>query len=229
MGVPKYTLPLRRPTATQDLGRPLLLHLILCHHHFQSSTLRQAPTNVVISVRDEVQREDISRLLTSCMLPDDLSLDFVVDDLEEAGPASGLLAAYQFDKNSRWLVTGCDYPLVEHAAFRQLFEAHESKHGLVTCFINLQGFSEPLLAIWTSSALHVLEQMMLVAQSNSRKLGPNQVVRTLEKWPAFKHTAQEDDPAPGACYVKPENALWIRNINTPQEWTEIQPCLGMAD
>ncbi|KAL6855676.1 hypothetical protein J3F83DRAFT_753912 [Trichoderma novae-zelandiae] len=31
---------------------------------------------------------------------------------ESAGPATGLLAAYEFDPDATWLVLACDYPLI---------------------------------------------------------------------------------------------------------------------
>lgn len=227
MGSSKYALPLPISNANADT-EPLLLRLITCHHQFQLSTSRQTST-VILSVRDSTQRKEVEQMLSSCRLPDDLRLEFVVDKQVDSGPASGLLAAHLFDRHFTWLVTGCDYPMIEPATLQQLFDAHIRKPAVVTCFINDQGFSEPLLAIWTPAALLALEEMVQSAEPTGRKLGPNQAIRRLEKMPAFEHTVTKDDDHSNVCYVKPSNPLWIRNVNTPQDWTDVQAILKVED
>lgn len=220
MGVAKYSLPL--PAVDPGTERPLLLHLVLCHHQFQLSTSFQPSSDVSVSVRDQTQRIEIEQLLSSCRLPDDLKLGFIVDSMADAGPASGLLAAYHHDGNSCWFVTGCDYPLLESAALQQLSRAQESKHAAVTCFINDEGFFEPLLAIWAPPALQVLHQLVLSALSDGRKLGPNQAIRALEKMPSIQSGSTKVEHTSNVCQVQPEDPIWIKNVNTPQDWTEIQ-------
>jgi len=227
MGTSKYTLPL--PTASSKLTQPLLLHLILCHHQLQLSTGSAPLSEVIISVRDELQKAEIERLLTSCRLPDDLHLSYAVDELANAGPASGLLAAYHLDQHASWLVTGCDYPLVTSAALRQLWATSQSEHASITCFVNDEGFCEPMLAVWSSRALQLLHQMMASAQLDSRKLGPNQVIRTLEKMPPLQCDSRMSEAKPNVFRLQPKNLLLIRNVNTPQEWTAIQPYLKVRD
>jgi len=227
MGVAKYSLPL--PAADPGTERPLLLHLILCHHRFQLSTSLEPSSDVSVSVRDQTQRVEIEQLLSSCRLPDDLKLSFIVDSVVDAGPASGLLAAYHHDESSCWFVTGCDYPLIESAALWQLSRAQESKRAAVTCFTNDEGFFEPLLAIWAPPALQVLQQLMLSAIADGRKLGPNQAIRALEKMPSIQSGSTEAEHISNVCQVQPEDPIWIRNVNTPQNWADIQHYLRQSD
>jgi molybdopterin-guanine dinucleotide biosynthesis protein A len=63
----------------------------------------------------------------------------------DIGPAASLLAAHAHDADPHWLVLACDYPLVTVEALRQLREEFEE---LVTCFVNRDGFVEPLAAAW---------------------------------------------------------------------------------
>lgn len=62
----------------------------------------------------------------------------------EIGPAGGLLAAYSADRKTKWLVLGCDYPLLPPSALQQLMLEYEDP---ATCFENESGFAEPLIAI----------------------------------------------------------------------------------
>lgn len=166
--------------------------------------------------------------MSAYQLPDGLKLGFIVDSMVNAGPASGLLAAHQQDENSCWFVTGCDYPLIESAALRQLYRAQESKYAAVTCFINDEGFFEPLLAIWTPPALQVLHQSMLSALSEGRRLGPNQAIRALDRMPLIQ-SGLKAKYISNLCQVQPENSRWIRNVNTPQDWAGIQHYLKQSD
>jgi molybdopterin-guanine dinucleotide biosynthesis protein A len=63
----------------------------------------------------------------------------------DIGPAAGLLAAHAHDADTHWLVLTCDYPFVTVEALRQLCEEFEEP---VTCFVNRNGFVEPLVAAW---------------------------------------------------------------------------------
>ncbi|KAJ4985438.1 molybdenum cofactor biosynthesis protein C [Stagonosporopsis vannaccii] len=111
------------------------------------------------------------------------------------GPAAGLLAAHQLDPDATWLIVACDFPLLEPAALHQLEETFEEP---VTCFVNKDGFSEPLLAIWSPRALQILSKNV----DNGRS-GPSYTVKRLS----------------GKLVVPTEDS-WILNTNTPGEWED---------
>ena len=108
------------------------------------------------------------------------------------GPTAGLLAAYHNDPDAHWLVVACDYPLLTHDALRQLYEAYEES---VTCFVNAQGWSEPLLAIWSPTAL-----LKLDTNVREGSTGPSKVVNALQ-----------------GRLVKAEVESWIKGANTQEE------------
>lgn len=116
---------------------------------------------------------------------------------QDRGPAGGLLAAHAHDQSATWLVVACDYPFFSVAAVHELCREME---GPLTCFENEDGIYEPLLGIWTPSALALLEE-------NVKKgiLGPKSVV--------VKSRGKT---------IRPQNENWLFNMNTPTEYQQAQ-------
>ncbi|KAJ5982219.1 hypothetical protein N7451_012319 [Penicillium sp. IBT 35674x] len=114
----------------------------------------------------------------------------------DIGPARGLLRAHQTDQSCNWLVVACDYPLLTVTALQQL---RHMFGGAVTCFCNKDGFSEPLLAIWTPEALRTLSENV-----QQGILGPSSVVRQLN-----------------GVLVQPQMSNWLMNANTQEDWVRI--------
>lgn len=125
----------------------------------------------------------------------------VLYDHADVGPAGGLLAAHRDDPNASWLVVACDYPFFSVSAARQL---QAETAGAVTCFENSHGIYEPLLGIWTASALTLLEQNV-----QNGILGPKSVVLGTK-----------------GRTVRPRDENWLFNMNTPAEY---EHALGMRD
>lgn len=214
MDYPKHLLWFGPIEHQQSLFEKLLHH----HEQFQRQTLKVEKPRVTISVRDQAQKLQIEHLRTSidgC----ESDLRFAVDASPNAGPVAGLLAAHDLDPSAQWLVTGCDYPLLETMALQQLWSMH-TIDSWVTFFQNDEGFYEPLLAIWSSKALQELKRMAYKAMQNARKIGPSSVIRALQNDNAEPNQKQK------LICVKPENACWIRNVNTPVEWQEVLPILN---
>lgn len=114
----------------------------------------------------------------------------------EIGPASGLLRAHNHEPESTWLVAACDYPLLSAAAINQLRQRFA---GSVTCFRNEDGYSEPLLGVWSPVALDTLQKN--VQQGIT---GPSCVVRQLN-----------------GVQVEPDSGDWLINTNTEEEWERV--------
>jgi molybdopterin-guanine dinucleotide biosynthesis protein A len=70
-------------------------------------------------------------------------------------PAAGLIAAHSLYPYSKWLVLACNYPFLPPSAIQQLILEYEDP---VTCFINEEGFAQPLIAIWGPEALEALKE-----------------------------------------------------------------------
>src|SRR6266536_2366419 len=166
-------------------------------------------STIYISLHDESQTEgiksrlnDSSQIFKSSKLNPDLQensvpkLEPIFDDqTEDIGPAAGLLAAHARFPDVKWLVLGCDYPLLPPSALQQLILEFQTP---VTCFVNESGFVEPLIAIWDSEALEKLKENV----SNGR-YGLNDVSKQV-----------------GGKMVKPLREEWITGTNTRQEWDE---------
>lgn len=114
----------------------------------------------------------------------------------DIGPAAGLLSAHRQDPSATWLVTACDYPFLTATALQSL--RHGSTGAVVTCFMNADGFFEPLLGIWTPDALQALQRNV-----DQGLLGPSAVVKKL-----------------GGRTIRPADEQWLFNTNDWTEWKE---------
>jgi len=113
----------------------------------------------------------------------------------DIGPAAGLLAAYKVDPDATWLVLGCAYPLLPPSALQQLILEYAPP---VSCFLNAEGYCEPLVALWGPHALYVL-------QENVQKgmYGLNRVVKET-----------------GGKLVTPLRGEWVTAVNAVEGWED---------
>lgn len=223
MGTPKHALLQQFDEASQRTHQPLLMLMILRHHDLQLEIGRKV-SEIYIAVRDQHQKEDVHRLLAMHRLPQNMHICYVLDDHTVSGPSAGLLAAYSSDENSSWLVTGCDYPLLSVTALRQLFTSHMTENPTLTCFVNSEGFAEPLLAIWTPPALQVLRDLAIRAGYEGRNVGPNRVIQTLQQ-PSQMHIGASFSGSFRANMIEPSDDSCLKNVNTLEEWHEVQSLL----
>lgn len=186
MGKPKHLLEM--PDGTT-----------LYHHQLKvlQAACPEAPS-IYISLSRESPQDPSMQNVT--ILTGTCKLEFIYD-LEanqtgrSAGPAAGLLAAFQAFPDSSWLVLACDYPFMAAKALVQLQLAYRPP---VTCFRNTEGYCEPLVGIWNPKALACL------AESYSKgKSSPSSVVNEL-----------------GGQMVTPEldKTLLLCNVNTEEDW-----------
>ncbi len=127
-----------------------------------------------------------------------LSLETLFDESSSIGPASALLAAHEVDPHATWVAVACDFPSANAACLRNLVEAHTSHkpEPEITCYGHEDGTPEPLLAIWTPTALSKLKANVA--------LGLRGPIATLKKCDFLELGAG------------PEK--WLINVNTPSEW-----------
>ncbi|MCJ1247946.1 hypothetical protein MMC30_005161 [Trapelia coarctata] len=185
MGEPKHLLP-------DTDGTPMFEKLL----RMLQIACPDART-VSISVRDRSQELDLSLLSSitdkAFQYLYDSETNDSADDIPDIGPAAGLLAAYREDPQAYWLVSACDYPLLQPTAIWQLVSEFEEP---VTCFKNTEGYCEPLLAIWGPTALEKLKQKVQIG-----KTGPSSVVREM-----------------GGKMLKPAVERWLTGTNTMEEY-----------
>lgn len=115
--------------------------------------------------------------------------------MASAGPAAGLLAAFRSDVEATWLVVAYDYPLLTTDVLRQLCGSYVPP---VTCFKNMDGFYEPLIGIWSSSALAMLADNVAAGMDS-----PITVIRQLDGLAISPPQDHED---------------WLLNVNTRKVW-----------
>lgn len=80
----------------------------------------------------------------------------IIDQHKEIGPIGGILSAYKHKEGNSWLVIACDMPNISSQSIRELISKRDQFYD-VSCYINSEGYPEPLFAIWESSAYSVLE------------------------------------------------------------------------
>ncbi|KAL2060821.1 hypothetical protein VTL71DRAFT_8873 [Oculimacula yallundae] len=185
-------------------GRTSLEHAI--------ETLRSAVPSagtIYVSLHDQSQIPGIQTILDSLRVKRESyvaskehhhdafpTVELLFNNQEKAiGPAAGLLAAHDKYKDFKWLVLGCDYPLLPPPALQQLILEYQDP---ITCFENESGFSEPLIAIWGPEALLALENNV-----SNGAYGLNRVVEEIS-----------------GKLVKPLRDEWITGTNTMEEWNE---------
>ena len=162
-------------------GQPL--HLLI------SEALKSVCGEVFVSARPN------SNFLSSIQLP------VLFDEIENIGPASALLAASNQDSLCSWFVVACDFPLIKKETLQTLLEVHTSFNSPpeITCYVHPDGTPEPLLAIWTPSALERLRVNVTKGLQGPRA------------------TLQQSRSE----LVKPLDPRWLVNVNTPEEWESV--------
>lgn len=166
-------LSLRNRAALQDLLQPAIVH-------------NESEDLLIID-------SSLGKIAVQVLYDEDIPDYNIHGDI---GPASGLLRAHNHEPETTWLVVACDYPLLCAAAIDQL---HQRSAGAVTCFRNKEGYSEPLLGIWSPIALEALQQNVEAGIT-----GPSFVVRQLN-----------------GVFVEPDSDDWLVNTNTEEEWEKV--------
>ncbi len=81
----------------------------------------------------------------------------IEDQLTIESPLNGIYSALKFSSSSAWLVVAIDMPLLNVAAIANLI-CHRDETKVATCFYDSSGKRpEPLVSIWESASLPLLE------------------------------------------------------------------------
>ena len=158
--------------------------------------LSKSCDEVYLSVRDDQQS-----------LPDDCEgLPRLNDQIQNCGPASGIISALQKDRKAAWMVMGCDLPLVNQEAIETLCE-QRNEHKYASTFISASdGMPEPLLSIYEPKSLARFFQYLAMNRNCPRKILLNSPVELISQG---------------------ENN-WLDNINTPEDFDRINNILTKA-
>ena len=80
----------------------------------------------------------------------------IIDDIEDGGPAAGLLAAHREAPDAAWLVLACDLPLLDAATVAQLVAARRPECRATAFAAPGDQRPEPLCAIYEPAGLAAL-------------------------------------------------------------------------
>ena len=126
------------------------------------------------------------------------------DTFLHLGPMGALLSAFRAHPDAAWLAIACDLPLLDSATIEHLAEQRRSS-ALATAFTSpVNGFPEPLVAIWDPRSYPVLLQFLSQGYSCPRKVLLNSEVHLLEP------------PSPDA----------LSNVNFPSEMEAVRKILN---
>jgi len=118
-------------------------------------------------------------LLGGGLVPTSLEgLPRVADADDCQGPMAGILGAMRAEPKARWIMAPCDLPLLRRAAVRWL-EASR-RPGAWAVLPSLEGFVEPLLALYEPQARALLEEASAVGEYSLHRLASSSRVETAE-------------------------------------------------
>lgn len=144
---------------------------------------------VFVSVRAEQRDEPLRRELPQ-----------IIDMLDDAGPAAGILAAQAQYPHVAWLVVACDLPRLDTATVQHLLAMRDPARE-ATAFISAHdGLPEPLCALWEPA-------------SHARLLA-----RVAAGKPCPRKALIEADTQ----LLLPLTAHALDNINTPEELAQLR-------
>ena len=123
----------------------------------------------------------------------------IVDHLDDAGPAAGVLAALESQPRAAWLVLACDLPLLDARTVSALISARALDADATAYISQHDGQPEPLCAIWEPSS------RMPLAMAIER--GERSLRRVLLELRVHAMT--------------PERNAALSNVNTPEDVVHI--------
>ena len=94
------------------------------------------------------------------------------------GPMAGLLGALRSRRDAAWILAPCDLPLLGSAAIEWLVGARHD--GAVAVMPSINGFVEPLLAVYELTALPLIEEAADIREYALHRLAADPRVATAE-------------------------------------------------
>lgn len=121
------------------------------------------------------------------------------------GPIGGILAAFDYDPDSAWLVIACDLPLLDETTLNTLIKKRNTA-SIATAYLSpVDHRPEPLIAIWEPKAFPILKN-----EVKNGRVSPRMV---LER--------------ENAHLISVGKSAAIKNVNTPQEANDIYNSLDL--
>ena len=127
----------------------------------------------------------------------------IEDAYEDIGPMSGVLSAMDQEPDAAWFVLACDLPFIDEHAVRELLDGRDPAR-MATAFMALDGFFEPLCAIYEPHIAPLLCERVAAGRYSLRDVLTDADVRMV---------------------CPPEDRM-LTNVNTPEELEEVHARLA---
>lgn len=116
------------------------------------------------------------------------------------GPMSGILSAFELNKNVAWLVIACDMPFVDETSIEILVK-NRNPAKVATAFFNAENNSpDPLFTIYEPKAFDLLSEYVKQGNKSPKIFLQNTDIQL----------------------VTPENKGFLKNVNTKEEYESIK-------
>jgi molybdopterin-guanine dinucleotide biosynthesis protein A len=122
------------------------------------------------------------------------------------GPLAGIVAAFRWAPDHRWIILPCDLPCLDEAALRLLLDGERPDCWAVQVKLPDSPYPEPLGALFDRRMRSLFEQA-----AREGRQAPWYAIRR-----ARRHVIHLDEA---------RGRAWL-GVNTPEEWAEAQRLLG---
>jgi molybdopterin-guanine dinucleotide biosynthesis protein A len=158
---------------------------------------------VYLSVRSPDQGERLLCLIQSAFPKNNhpLNVSIVQDFPPFEGPLAGVYSLVYTMKEEEILILTCDQPLIKTELLQRLFRERAE-----ACLFEIEGKVEPFPLKLTKSVFPYLENFIKISKKKSTK----EFLNLLEKYNKLTKLS-----------LKGEEAIFLKNINTPQELEEL--------
>lgn len=158
---------------------------------------------VYLSVRSPDQGERLLSLIRSAFPKNSqpLNVSIVQDVTPFEGPLAGVYSLVSTMKEEEILILTCDQPLMKTELLQRLFRQRAD-----ACLFQIEGKAEPFPLKLTKSVFPYLENFIKI----SRKKSIKEFLNLLEKYDKLTKLS-----------LRGEEAIFLKNINTPQELEEL--------
>lgn len=140
-----------------------------------------------------------SEVYFSCREEQKFSEKTIIDRDSELGPMSGILSAFEYNKNVAWLVLACDMPLIDETSFETLIKHRNPEKVATTFFNNENNAPDPLFTIYEPKAYEQLAEYVKSGNKSPKIFLQNADIQL----------------------IKTENVDFLKNINTKEEFDKL--------
>lgn len=110
----------------------------------------------------------------------DKNYKVIEDELDNAGPLGAIVSAFHRNRNCAWVVIACDLPLLDKQTIQYLIQNRDENCIATTFQSPNDGLPEPLVSIWETDALPLLETALSEGRYSPQKILTKAKVKLLD-------------------------------------------------